>query len=62
MSDGDDGPMSLAFLFDTSGSMRLALNLEKGIWFVQTFLNQMVPKSDEAALFTFHIRGFAYAG
>ena len=50
----DDAAISVAFLFDTSGSMRLALNLEKGIWFVQTFLNQMVPKSDEAALFTFH--------
>ena len=50
----DDAAVSVAFLFDTSGSMRLALNLEKGIWFVQTFLNQMIPTSDEAALFTFH--------
>ena len=50
----DDAPVSVAFLFDTSGSMRLAMNLEKGIWFVQQFLNRMVPASDEAALFTFH--------
>lgn len=50
----DDADISVAFLFDTSGSMRLALNLEKGIWFVQTFLNEMAAKSDEAALFTFH--------
>ena len=34
--------------------MRLALNLEKGIWFVQTFLNEMAENTDEASLFTFH--------
>ena len=50
----NDAAVSVAFLFDTSGSMRLALNLEKGIWFVEHFLSQMVPASDEAALFTFH--------
>jgi Ca-activated chloride channel homolog len=50
----DDAPVSVAFLFDTSGSMRLALNLEKGIWFIEHFLSQMVPATDEAALFTFH--------
>ena len=50
----NDAAVSVAFLFDTSGSMRLALNLEKGIWFVEHFLAQMVPASDEAALFTFH--------
>jgi VWFA-related protein len=46
--------VSVAFLFDTSGSMRLALNLEKGIWFIEHFARQMIPSSDEAALFTFH--------
>jgi VWFA-related protein len=50
----DDAAISVAFLFDTSGSMRLALNLEKGIWFIEHFISQMVPASDEAALFTFH--------
>ena len=50
----NDAAVSVGFLFDTSGSMRLALNLEKGIWFVQTFLNQMAPDTDEASLFTFH--------
>ena len=49
-----DAALSVAFLFDTSGSMRLALNLEKGIWFIEHFISQMVPASDEAALFTFH--------
>jgi Ca-activated chloride channel family protein len=51
----NDAPVSVAFLFDTSGSMRLALNLEKGIWFIQQFLNQM-NAADEAALFTFQKR------
>lgn len=50
----DNAPLSVAFLFDTSGSMRLALNLEKGIWFIEHFLSQMAPVSDEAAFFTFH--------
>jgi len=50
----NDAAVSVAFLFDTSGSMRLALNLEKGIWFIEHFLSQMIPASDEAALFTFH--------
>ena len=50
----NDAEVSVAFLFDTSGSMRLALNLEKGIWFIEHFLSQMAPASDEAALFTFH--------
>ncbi len=50
----NDAPLSVAFLFDTSGSMRLALNLEKGVWFIEQFLSQMAPSSDEAALFTFH--------
>jgi Ca-activated chloride channel family protein len=49
-----DAPVSVAFLFDTSGSMGVASNLEKGKGFVGEFLNQMGPTSDEAALFTFH--------
>jgi Ca-activated chloride channel family protein len=50
----DNASLSVAFLFDTSGSMRLALNLEKGIWFIEHFLSQMTPVTDEAAFFTFH--------
>jgi len=50
----DNASLSVAFLFDTSGSMRLALNLEKGIWFIEHFLSQMAPVTDEAAFFTFH--------
>ena len=49
----DDGPISVAFLFDTSGSMPVASNLEKGKGLVAHFLTQMKPSSDEAALFTF---------
>jgi VWFA-related protein len=50
----EDAPVSVAFLFDTSGSMRVASNLEKGLWFIDQFLANMAPASDEAALFTFH--------
>lgn len=50
----DDAPVSVAFLFDTSGSMGVASNLDKGKRFVAHFLNQMEPALDEAALFTFH--------
>jgi Ca-activated chloride channel family protein len=49
----DTAPVSVAFLFDTSGSMRLATNLEKGKRFVDQVLSQMENASDEAALFTF---------
>ena len=49
----DDGPISVAFLFDTSGSMPVASNLQKGKRFVAHFLTRMKPASDEAALFTF---------
>jgi Ca-activated chloride channel family protein len=49
----DDAPVSVALLFDTSGSMRVASNLEKGKGLVEHFLSQMKPRSDEAALFTF---------
>ena len=50
----DNASLSVAFLFDTSGSMRLALNLEKGIWFIEHFLSQLAPVTDESAFFTFH--------
>jgi len=50
----NDAPLSVAFLFDTSGSMGVAFNLEKGKEFVQQFLSRMDPTLDEAALFTFH--------
>ena len=50
----EDAAVSVAFLFDTSGSMRVASNLEKGLWFIDQFLGNMTPASDEAALFTFH--------
>jgi Ca-activated chloride channel family protein len=49
----DDAPVSVAVLFDTSGSMRLASNLEKGREVVEHLLRQMQPTSDEIALFTF---------
>jgi VWFA-related protein len=50
----EDAAVSVAFLFDTSGSMRVASNLEKGLWFIDQFLGNLAPVSDEAALFTFH--------
>ena len=52
----DDGPVSLAFLFDTSGSMGLASNLAKGREAIAQLLWRMQPARDEAALFTFQKR------
>jgi VWFA-related protein len=49
-----DGPISVAFLFDTSGSMGLASNLAKGQEAVAQLLTRMHVTRDEAALFTFH--------
>lgn len=49
-----DGPVSVAFLFDTSGSMGLAANLAKGREVVAQMLWRMKTQQDEAALFTFH--------
>jgi Ca-activated chloride channel family protein len=49
-----DGPISVAFLFDTSGSMGLASNLVKGREAVAQLLTRMNVSRDEAALFTFH--------
>lgn len=49
----DDAPVSVAFLFDTSGSMHIAANLEKGKAVVEHFAAQIDPTVDEIALFTF---------
>jgi VWFA-related protein len=49
-----DAPVSVAFLFDTSGSMDVAANFAKGQAFVEQFAEQLRTSSDEAALFTFH--------
>jgi Ca-activated chloride channel homolog len=48
----DRAPISLAVLFDTSGSMR-GPNLETGKIVVNRLLDQLDRASDEAALFTF---------
>jgi Ca-activated chloride channel family protein len=55
-SANSDGPVSLALLFDTSGSMALASNLAMGREAVAQLLNGMDPARDEAALFTFQRR------
>lgn len=49
----EDAPISVAFLFDTSGSMRIASNLDKGKALVELFAAQIDPGVDEIALFTF---------
>ncbi len=48
----DNGPVSIAVLFDTSGSMR-GPNLDKGIGIVDRLLDAMRHEADEVALFTF---------
>jgi VWFA-related protein len=49
----DQGPISLAILFDVSGSMRMASNMEAGKRAVEFILSWVQPKADEIALFTF---------
>ncbi len=49
----DQGPVSLAILFDVSGSMRIASNLAAGKQVVEHILSWVEPKADEFALFTF---------
>lgn len=49
-----DGPISVAVLFDTSGSMGFASNLMKGKDVVARVLERIQPHRDEVALFTFH--------
>ncbi|MGE4222291.1 MAG: VWA domain-containing protein [Vicinamibacterales bacterium] len=49
----DDAPISVAFLFDTSGSMPVANNLQKGKALVGAFLAHVNRDIDQVALFTF---------
>jgi Ca-activated chloride channel family protein len=49
----DQGPISLALLFDVSGSMRGSPNMEAGKKAVEHILSWVEPKADEFALFTF---------
>jgi VWFA-related protein len=49
----DQGPISLAVLFDVSGSMRGSPNMEAGKKAVDHILSWVDPKADEFALFTF---------
>jgi VWFA-related protein len=53
-SASSDGPVSVAVLFDTSGSMRIVSNVAKGKEVVSQLLDRMDAKRDEMALFTFH--------
>jgi Ca-activated chloride channel homolog len=52
----ENAPVSVAFLFDTSGSMAVAANLAKGRDFVEDFVGEISPGSDRVALFTFDKR------
>jgi Ca-activated chloride channel homolog len=49
----DQGPVSMAILFDVSGSMRVSANLEAGKRAVEHILSWIQPKADEIALFSF---------
>lgn len=49
----EQGAVSVAVLFDTSGSMRIGSNLEAGKGVVEHLLSWMEPGRDEVALFTF---------
>jgi Ca-activated chloride channel homolog len=49
----DQGPISLAVLFDVSGSMRGSPNMQAGKKAVEHILSWVEPKADEFALFTF---------
>jgi Ca-activated chloride channel homolog len=49
----DQGPVSLAILFDVSGSMRMSSNMEAGKRAVEYILSWVQPHADEIALFTF---------
>jgi hypothetical protein len=48
----ENAPVSVAFLFDTSGSMAVAANLAKGRDFVEDFVGEISPGADRVALFT----------
>jgi len=49
----DQGPVSLAILFDVSGSMRVGSQLEAGRRVVEHLLSWVEPSRDELGLFTF---------
>jgi VWFA-related protein len=49
----DQGPVSLAILFDTSGSMQVGSQLEAGREVVNHLLSWVEPRRDEIALFSF---------
>jgi VWFA-related protein len=49
----EDGPVSLAVLFDTSGSMSVTHNLESGRLVIEHLLSLLRPGIDEVALFAF---------
>jgi len=49
----DQGPISLAVLFDVGGSMRGSPNMVAGKKAVEHILSWVEPKADEFALFTF---------
>jgi VWFA-related protein len=49
----DQGPVSLAILFDTSGSMQVGSQLEAGREVVKHLLSWVEPRRDEIALFSF---------
>jgi len=50
----DNAAVAVAFLFDTSGSMGIAANLNRGRDFVEEFMGGISPQTDHAALFTFN--------
>jgi VWFA-related protein len=49
----DQGPVSLAILFDVSGSMRGGTHMEAGQRAVEHILSWVEPSADEVALFSF---------
>jgi len=49
----DQGPVSMAVLFDVSGSMQVANHMEAGKDVVGRLLDSLQPGSDEVGLFTF---------
>lgn len=49
----DQGPVSLAILFDTSGSMRIGAQTQAGRRAVEHLLSWVEPRGDEFALFAF---------
>ena len=55
-SPAEEGPVSVALLFDVSGSMAVASNLSAARRAVDHLLSWLNPGVDEAALFTFDTR------